>query len=118
MGFLTLTWHLSLSLCSLCSLCFPEDLEALGGSLPIICISTPNLTSDQIPEWLALVVSCPVSPLFGCRASLVAHETKVLDQSLVRLEVVQSGLPERPSTQRGEGYSAKTEVSELTGAKE
>lgn len=68
-GFLTLTWHLSLSLCNLCSLCFPEDLEALGGSLPIICISTPNLTSDQIPEWLALVFSCPVSPLFGCQAS-------------------------------------------------
>ena len=73
MGFLTLTWHLSLSLCSLCSLCFPEDLEALGGSLPIICISTPNLTSDQIPEWWALVFSCPLSPLFGCQASLVAQ---------------------------------------------
>ena len=73
MGFLTLTWHLSLSLCSLCSLCFPEDLEALGGSLPIICISTPNLTSDQIPEWWALVFSCPLSPLFGCQVSLVAQ---------------------------------------------
>ena len=46
------------------------------------------------------------------------YEMKVLDQSLVGLGVVQSGSLNRPSTQRGEGHSAKMDVSELTGAME